>query len=101
MAAITLSVARTLPYHRTVSSQKTIPGLDTSPAVIAAQAEAIRALTHTQRLQLALSMSDEARALTEAGIRQRHPRYSDEEVLAALLTAMLGAEVASRVRTRR
>ena len=101
MTAMTLAVARTLPYHRTVSSQKAIPGVDTSPAVIAAHAEAIRKLTHTQRLQLALSMSDQARALTEAGIRQRHPRYSDGEVLAALLTSMLGAEVAARVRTRR
>jgi len=35
-----------------------------------------------QRLALALQMSDEARALTEAGVRRRHPQWSEPEVRA-------------------
>jgi hypothetical protein len=54
-----------------------------------------------ERLLVALGMSDDAKALTEAGIRHRHPDYAEDEVHQALLTAMLGAELAKRVRHAR
>jgi len=43
-------------------------------------------------------MSEDVRAIAEAGIRKRNPGYSSAEVKAALLAAILGRELASRVR---
>ncbi len=47
-------------------------------------------MTPQQRLVAAAEMSDEIRALAEAGIRQRHPDYSEAEVRAALVAILLG-----------
>jgi hypothetical protein len=58
-------------------------------------------MTPQQRLLLALRMSEQAIALTAAGIRQRHPKHSPEQVRHALLEAMLGRNVGSRVRRLR
>ena len=42
-------------------------------------------------------MSDDARAVSEAGIRHRHPEWSDREVQRGLLELLLGPELAKRV----
>ncbi len=76
------------------------PSRDTSAAAAAVQVEILRRMTPEQRLGLATRMSDDARAITASGIRQRHPEYSAVEVRDALLDAMLGRELASRVRIR-
>jgi len=47
-------------------------------------------MTPEQRLAAAAEMSDEIRAVAEAGIRQRHPDYSDDEISAALVAILLG-----------
>jgi len=47
-------------------------------------------MTPQQRLVAAAEMSDEIRALAEAGIRQRHPDYAEAEVRAALVAILLG-----------
>jgi len=54
-----------------------------------------------QRVALAAEMSDEIRAVTEAGIRHRHPAYADDEVQAALADILLGPGGGMRRRTRR
>lgn len=58
-------------------------------------------MTPEQRVALAAEMSDEIRAITEAGIRHRHPAWTDEEVRAALAVIVLGREDAARLRVRR
>jgi len=50
---------------------------------------------------MAAEMSDEIRAVTEAGIRHRHPAYTDHEVRAELAAIVLGREEATRRRARR
>jgi hypothetical protein len=40
-------------------------------------------------LAVAAEMSDEIRAVAEAGIRHRHPDYSDDAVQAALVAILL------------
>jgi hypothetical protein len=50
---------------------------------------------------MAAEMSDEIRAVTEAGIRHRHPAYADDEVRAGLAAIVLGREEAARRRARR
>ena len=58
-------------------------------------------MTPGQRLAMAAEMSDEIRAVTEAGIRQRHPDHSDDQVRAALVGILLGPAGEFRGRPRR
>jgi len=54
-------------------------------------------MTPQQRLAVAAEMSDEIRAIAEAGIRQCHPDYSDAEIRAALVAILLGRGAAIRL----
>jgi hypothetical protein len=47
-------------------------------------------MTPEQRVALAAEMSEEIRAVTEAGIRHRHPAHAADEVQAALADIVLG-----------
>jgi hypothetical protein len=74
---------------------------DTSRAARDAQLAAIRRLDGPARVEMAMRMSDEAREISRAGIRHRHPDWSDERIRAALLEVVLGAPMANEVlRTR-
>lgn len=53
---------------------------DTSPAAQAIRLEHLRATLPEDRLAAALDASEAVRALAEAGVRARHPTYSDREV---------------------
>lgn len=70
---------------------------DTSPAAQDTQREIIRGIGGPARLEMAFQMSDDSRAMTEAGIRHRHPDWSDERVHEALLALMLGEDLARQV----
>jgi hypothetical protein len=78
-----------------------MPSPDTSTTALERQREAFRRMTPEQRVALAAEMSDEIRAVTEAGIRHRHPAYTDEEVRAALAAIVLGGDEAARGRAHR
>jgi catalase len=78
-----------------------MPVLDTSTTALARQRETFRRMTPEQRVALAAEMSDEIRAVTEAGIRQRHPAYTDDDVRAALAAIVLGGDDATRHRAGR
>ncbi len=73
---------------------------DTSPAARRAQLDAMRRLDGPTRMVMAFEMSEEARHISEAGIRHRHPEWSDGEVHDALLQLLLGTELAGRVRAQ-
>lgn len=57
---------------------------DTSPEVEAMQFEIRRRMTGAQRLRLALEMSQFARELRKAGIRQDHPDWTERQVMIEL-----------------
>lgn len=77
------------------------PG-DTSQDASRRQLEAIRMMTPSERLEIALAMSEEIRHIATAGILDRHPSFTEEEAAAALARLMLGAELADKVaRARR
>jgi len=65
------------------------------------QRDIFRSMSGSQRVAMAVEMSDSARALTEAGIRHRHPDWTDLQVLDAMLERLLGAELARTVRMAR
>lgn len=70
---------------------------DTAPRARALQLEILRHMDGPTRLVTALEMSNEARAISEAGIRHRNPDWTDEEVHEALLVLLLGGELARKV----
>ncbi len=67
--------------------------LDTSIAAARAQADAYRRMGPQRRVQTAAAMSDDARAISAQGIRDRHPAYSESEVRYALNRLILGDDL--------
>jgi hypothetical protein len=74
---------------------------DTSAAALRRQLDAFRAMTPGERVAIAAAMSDEIRALAEAGIRDRHPTYTDAQVASNLAQILLGPELAAEVAASR
>jgi hypothetical protein len=70
---------------------------DTSTDAARIQLSILRRMTGSERAAMAVEMSVEARALSEAGIRHRRPDWTDQEVPDALLVQILGPELARRV----
>ena len=63
---------------------------DTSRAAHRAQLEVYRRMDSTERLALALQLSDDLRAVLADGVRIRHPEYDAESVRSAVLRLSLG-----------
>ena len=61
----------------------TLPA-DTTRQAREMQLDALRRLDGPTRLEMACAMSDDARAISEAGIRHRHPEWSELKVHHAL-----------------
>ena len=61
----------------------------------------LRGMSGADRVAMAFEMSDAARALSEAGIRHRHPDWDEGQVKNALLELLLGSELANAVRGSR
>lgn len=61
----------------------------------------LRRMSGPERVAMAVEMSETARAATRAGIRYRHPHWTDEQVHDALLAVLLGRDLADRVRRAR
>jgi len=62
---------------------------DTSADAHSRQLEAYRTMTPAERLRLAAELSAGVRALTESGIRQRHPDWSADEQAAELVRILV------------
>jgi DUF1365 family protein len=74
---------------------------DTSDEALRRQLEGFRAMTPNERLAIALAMSDDVRRMAEAGIRDRHPSFTDRQVANALARMLLGPELADTVERAR
>ena len=70
---------------------------DTSPEAEALQVRAWRAMTAAQIARLVDDLSSTARALSLAGLRERHPDADERELVARLAEITLGPELAHRV----
>ena len=69
---------------------------DTDEAAHERQAEAYRRMTGRDRVAVAFRLNELARRVAEAGIRSRHPEYSEEEVRWALRRLWLGDDLTRR-----
>ena len=74
---------------------------DTDKASHQAQVEAIRALGGDGRLAQGAQLSDAVRAMTVHGIRERHPHFTERQVIHELIRLLYGDELAARVAHQR
>ena len=70
---------------------------DTSERQLARYAELLRSRPPRERLAIALSLSRATRELATAGLRQRHPEASPEELRLRLAVRLFGRDVAARL----
>jgi hypothetical protein len=74
---------------------------DTTAEAWAVQLEILRRMTGPERVAMAFEMSEAARSLSEAGIRNRHPDWNDDQVRDAIREMLLGRDLAVTVRQSR
>jgi hypothetical protein len=70
---------------------------DTSLEAARVQWSVFRRMSATRRLEIALSLSDSLRRLVGAGVRSRHPDYSEEQVRHAVIRLSLGEDLFRKV----
>lgn len=63
---------------------------DTTAKAAAIQLQLYRAAGPSRRAQIAVELSNAVRATTLAGIRRRHPEYTEQEVGDAFLELVYG-----------
>jgi len=69
---------------------------DTTPQAEEIQFEIYRKMGPARRTVVAAQMSEQARAITLAGIRYRHPEYDEETAKWALFRMLVGDELFAR-----
>lgn len=72
------------------------PPSDTAPEAARVQLAALRAMSGSRRAEIALEMSEAVRQTARAGIRTRHPEYTQEQVRLAFLRLVLGEDIFRR-----
>jgi hypothetical protein len=63
---------------------------DTTPRAAAIQLQLYRQVSSSRRAQIAVELSDAVRDTALAGIRRRHPDYSEREVALSFLHLVYG-----------
>ena len=71
--------------------------LDTGPDARRRQFALWRRKSVAARARMTFDASDALRATVEAGIRYRHPTYSERQVRLAVMRLMLGSELFAKV----
>lgn len=70
---------------------------DTAPDTLARYRARLAAMTPAQRLEIATGLTQGVRTLAEAGLRQRHPGASEEELRCRLAALLYGRAAALRL----
>ena len=79
---------RNTPAHQSVPYS-----LDTTPGADAVQLALYRKMSASDRIRIGHQMSLDARAITLAAIRRRHPEYDDVAARWALFRLLVGDEL--------
>jgi len=69
---------------------------DTTHLAMAVHVEAARLLGRDGRLRVAVEMSEDARRISIAGVKRRHPEYDDAQAQHVLVSALYGEELERR-----
>jgi hypothetical protein len=79
-----------------VMDRKGIPA-DTTPEAALVQDEVFRRMPPGRRLEIALRLGESLLKVTAAGVRSRHPEYTEDEVRLAVIRLRLGDELFCQV----
>ena len=71
--------------------------IDTTDEAREVQIAAYRAMTPSQRVEIALQLSDDVRAISRSGIRCRHPELDERDVHHEFLRVLYGSELAAEL----
>ncbi|OHB63009.1 MAG: hypothetical protein A2Y77_10670 [Planctomycetes bacterium RBG_13_62_9] len=71
---------------------------DTTPEALAVELRILRRIGPAGRLAMAFELSDNLRALVEAGVRHRHPDWDDRRVERDVMRLMIGDALFQEVR---
>lgn len=63
--------------------------LDTTPEIERIQIDCLRRKSPSERLQLAIELTQTSRDLLAVGVRRRHPEYNAEHVRLAVIRLMI------------
>ena len=69
---------------------------DTSRAAAQVHATVLRRLGSSRRMEMIADLSDSMRTLVEAGVRLRHPGYSEEDVRWSVARILIGEQLFRR-----
>jgi hypothetical protein len=69
-----------------------MPVTDTTPRAAAIRLQLYRDAGPSRRVQVAVELSDAVRETALAGLRRRHPEYSERQVRDAFLRLVYGVE---------
>jgi hypothetical protein len=69
---------------------------DTTEEAARVQREVYRRMSPARRLQLIFEMNEHLRELLAAGVRHRHPDYTESQVKHAVIRLWLGPELFSK-----
>ena len=82
-----------LLYNNDMQKEMVLFSADTSPEAARRQTEALRRMGLSGRAALTFELMDDLRNVTQAGIRSRHPEYSDQQVIQAYLKLILDPDL--------
>jgi hypothetical protein len=60
------------------------------------QYDVLRKMTISQRAEMTFQLSDNLREIVRAGIRQRHPEYTPDQITQAVLNLVMDNELVSK-----
>ena len=69
---------------------------DTTTDALRVQATIHRRMTPEARVELAIQMSEDARAISAAGVRRLHPHWGEASVRREVLIRIYGADLVAR-----
>jgi len=70
---------------------------DTTPEARLVELAIWRRMSPERRLEIAFEMTETLRSIVAAGVRSRHPEYSEQQVKLAMIRLWLGDELFRKV----
>ena len=78
-----LDICPSIVYHSNMISR------DTQQKIATKQFDILKKMDISARAEMTFQLSDNLRSIVQAGIRQRHPEYTHDQVVQATLTLIM------------
>ena len=71
--------------------------LDTTIEAMKRQVEILRKVTPKRRMEMAFELSDFLRSIVQAGVKERHPDYNEQQIEKEVLRLMIGESLFKQI----